>query len=257
MSFLRSNLVVLYRWIALLLHDPISMVTVLVQPLLWLVLFGNQMSSITSGSIPGGSYIAFMTASSAVMTVFNSAIYGGLEMLFDREAGIFDRILASPISRVALITGRFTYIIGITTIQCALLFIGALFLGVRPAGGIPGVLVILVINALFCAGVTTVSMILAFVVPSHPQFFSIIGFAGLPILFLSSALVPLNRMPEWLRVISSLNPMTHAIEATRSLVITGWDFPTLGMMFGLLIGFDVAILLVASRIFSKSLGGRR
>ena len=118
-------------------------------------LFGNQMSSITSGSVPGGNYIAFMTASSAVMTVFNSAIYGGLEMLFDRENGIFDRILASPISRVALITGRFTYIIGLTTIQCSLLFIGALLLGVRPAGGIPGILVILVINALFCAGVTT------------------------------------------------------------------------------------------------------
>jgi ABC-2 type transport system permease protein len=148
------------------------------------------------------------------------------------------------------------YIIGLTTIQCSLLFIGALLLGVRPAGGIPGILVILVINALFCAGVTTVSMILAFVVPSHPQFFSIVGFATLPILFLSSALVPLNRMPDWLRILSSLNPMTHAIEATRSLVITGWDFRTLGTMFDLLIAFDVLILLVAARIFSSRLGRR-
>jgi ABC-2 type transport system permease protein len=99
-------------------------------------------------------------------------------------------------------------------------------------------------------------MILAFVVPSHPQFFSIVGFATLPILFLSSALVPLNRMPDWLRILSSLNPMTHAIEATRSLVITGWDFRTLGTMFDLLIAFDVLILLVAARIFSSRLGRR-
>src|SRR5579875_3283089 len=253
-AFWLENRTLWMRWIYQLRRQPVSLVTSIVQPVLWLVLFGNLLSKMTSSSnLPGGSYISFMTAGAMVMTVFNAAMNGGVELLFDRETGFIDRLMAAPINRLSIVTSRFSYVIALSAAQSVLIAITAVIFGVHFATGLTGVIVSLLVGALFGAGVATLSIVLAFVVRHHPDFFTVTAFISLPVLFVSSALAPLNQMPGWLRDAAQLNPMTYAIEATRKLVVTGWDFGAIGRMVLAILLFDAVALVIAAWVLRRGL----
>lgn len=241
------------RWYARFRRDLFSLVATLLQPVLWLVLFGSSLEGMVRGTVPGGDYVAFMTAAAFVMTVFNGGLNGGLELMFDRESGFFDRLLATPMHRLSLVTGRFSFVLAVTVAQGLLIIAAAYVMGVRYATGILGIALTLLVGALFGAGITTVSIVLAFVLRNHGQFFSLIAVVSLPVLFLSSALAPLEAMPAWLAAAARLNPLTHAIEAVRTLVIVGWDWSVLSKMALWLAVVDVLMLLVAARILRRHL----
>jgi len=249
----QENHTMLMRWVARLRRNPLGLATTLLQPVLWLVLFGNLLSQMASGTVPGGDYLDFMTAAAVVMTVFNGAILGGMEILFDRETGFLERLLAAPINRLSIVTSRFMYVITLTSTQGLLIVATSYVLGVRFAAGLGGIGVILFVGALFGSGITTLSIILAFSLRGHGQFFELVGFLGLPVLFLSTALVPLDAMPMWMRIAAQWNPMTHAIEATRVLILSGWDVSAVLRMVALLSVFDVLMLLIAARVLRRGL----
>ena len=104
----------------------------------------------------------------------------------------------------------------------------------------------LAIGGLFGAGVTALSVGLAFSLKNHSQFFPITGFASLPLTFASSALVPLALMPGWMQAVARLNPMTYAIDALRTLVLTGWQLAPLARITGVLLAFDAVCLAAAT-----------
>jgi ABC-2 type transport system permease protein len=242
-SGVQAALALATRWWTRLLREPAGLVTALVQPALWLVLFGNLFARATV--VKGPSYIAFMTAGVVVMTVLNGALAGGVEILFDRESGILQRLLAMPIPSISIVASRALFVLTLSTVQVTIIVGVAFALGVRLATGLPGLLVILTIGGLFGIGVTAMSMALAFALRGHSQFFAIIGFLTLPLVFVSNALVPLDQMPPWLATLAAINPMTHAIGAVRLLVLDGFSWgPTLSTA-GLLAGFDAAMLAVA------------
>lgn len=252
-TFLLENRAMWMRWYARMRRDLFSLVATLLQPVLWLVLFGSSLQNMVRGTVPGGDYLSFMTAAAFVMTVFNGGLNGGLELMFDRESGFFDRLLATPMHRVSFVTGRFSFVLAVTVAQGLLIIATAYILGVRYATGLAGIALTLVVGGLLGAAVTTVSIILAFVLRRHGQFFSIIAIVSLPVLFLSSALAPLDAMPGWLAAVARLNPLTHAIEAIRTLVIVGWDAGVLLQMGGLLAGVDALLLWLAARVLRRRL----
>lgn len=186
------------------------------------------------------SYIAFMTAGVLVMTVFNAALSGGVEILFDRETNVLQRLIASPIHPGAIFTSRFVFVISLATGQAAIILLVALILGVRVASGLLGLLLILATGILLGIGIMVISVTLALILRGHGPFFSIIGFVSLPLLFASNALAPLDVMPPWFRTVALLTPMTYAVSAVRVLVLEGVDWPLMGSMGGLLIVFDIA-----------------
>ena len=112
---------------------------------------------------------------------------------------------------------------------------------------------ILFVGILFGIGLVSVSMILAFSIKRHGEFFTLIGFMTLPLIFLSSALAPTSVMPPWMRALAELNPMTYAVDATRSLVISGWDWGLVAGMVGALLVFDSLALLGASLVLRRGL----
>jgi ABC-2 type transport system permease protein len=238
----REHRVLFGRWLARLRREPLAMLALLAQPMVWLVLFGHLF---TKMPVPGGSYLRFMTAGAVVMTTFNACLTGGVELLFDRESGFLVRLLAAPASRMSLVTSRFMYLAALTGAQGLIILVAAWVMGVRYASGIGGVAMGLAIGALFGAGITALSMALAFSLPSHSQFFPITGFASLPLTFASTALVPLAVMPVWLRAIARLNPMTYAIDALRQLIMTGWQAAPLAGAVGALLAFDVCCVAAA------------
>jgi ABC-2 type transport system permease protein len=235
------------RWLARLRRERLAVLALLAQPMVWLVLFGHLFTRMAA---PGGNYLRFMTAGAVVMTTFNACLTGGVELLFDRESGFLARMLAAPASRVSIVTSRFVYLAALTGTQGLIILVAAWVMGVRYASGIGGIAACLAIGALFGAGITALSVALAFSLRSHSQFFPITGFASLPLTFASTALVPLALMPGWMRAVARLNPMTYAIDALRNLIMTGWQFvPLAGTAVTLLVfdGCCVAAATVALR----------
>lgn len=246
----REHRVLLARWLARLRREPLAMLALLAQPMVWLVLFGHLF---TKMPVPGGDYLRFMTAGAVVMTTFNACLTGGVELLFDRESGFLVRMLAAPASRLSLVTSRFLYLAALTGAQGLIILVAAWIMGVRYAAGVGGVAVSLAIGALFGAGITALSMALAFSLRSHSQFFPITGFASLPLTFASTALVPLALMPAWMRSVARLNPMTYAIDALRELIMTGWRVAPLAGTVGALLAFDVCCVLAATAAIRRGM----
>lgn len=238
------------RWFWHLRHEPIQVIAAIAQPALWLILFGNLFAQ-AGVRFTGGApdYISFMTAGVVIMTVFNSAISGGIEVLFDRESGFHDRLLAAPIHRSALLSGRYLYVLLLSGAQGGVILAVATLIGVRVATGVAGGITAVALAVLLGIGVATLSLALAFVFKGHGTFFALIAFISLPLIFTSNALAPLDAMPGWLRALASLNPMTYAIEGARSLIVGGWQPQTLLTVAGALLAFDFVAIALGARVY--------
>jgi ABC-2 type transport system permease protein len=235
-------------------REPFNVTFTLSQPLIWLLLYSNLMSRATLPGAEGVPYPTFMLAGVIAFTVFGNSLAGGIPVLFDKENGFLTRLLAAPIPRSSIILSQFAYVSMLTVAQVLLVTgLGAVVLGAKIATGFPGLLVILAISTLLGLGLTVLSLALAFSLHGHGEFFAIIGFAGLPLLFLSSALVPLETMPEWMRIAAWLNPMTHATNAIRGLVIHGWNWGQLALSVAVIAAFDAAFLTLGLRALRKRL----
>jgi ABC-2 type transport system permease protein len=246
------------RWVKRLSREKFSMLFTLVQPMLfWLIFFGNLFQRATDVQVvQAPNYISFLAAGVVVMTVLNNGLAGGVDLLFDKENGFLERLMSTPIHRSSVILSRFIFVMTITCLQVlVILGIAALF-GVRPATGWLGIAIILLISVLFGVGLTAISMAMAFSVKSHGDFFSVLGFLSLPMIFLSSALVPLAAMPGWMQVLALFNPMTWAIDAVRPLILTGWTeaLPKIGMVIAIMLVFDAICLYGSTRAFRRAMG---
>jgi ABC-2 type transport system permease protein len=253
-TFADENAVLMGRWFSRLRRERLGLATTLAQPVVWLLLFGHLFSGMTSAAVlPGVNYLTFMTAGAVVMTIYNASINSGVELLFDRETGFLERMMVAPIHRLSLVVSRFLYVLLVSSAQSVLILAMAYLLGVRLATGLGGIAVILFVGILFGIGLVSVSMILAFSIKRHGEFFTLIGFMALPLIFLSSALAPTSVMPPWMRALAQLNPMTYAVDATRSLVIYGWDWALVGTMVAVLLAFDAVSLFLASLVLRRGL----
>lgn len=246
------------RWVYRLSREKFSLLFTLVQPMVfWLIFFGNLFQRMANVQlIEAPNYISFLAAGVVVMTVLNNGLAGGVDLLFDKENGFLERLLATPIHRTAVVVSRFLFVTTITCLQVLVILGVAWLFGVSPATGLGGVAVILFISMLFGVGLTAISMALAFSVKSHGDFFSLLGFLSLPMIFLSSALVPLEAMPAWMGFVARFNPMTWAIDAVRPLILSGWTaaVPKVGLvMIGMLV-FDALCVYGSGKIFRRAMG---
>lgn len=246
------------RWVKRLSREKFSMLFTLVQPMLfWLIFFGNLFQRATDVQVvQAPNYISFLAAGVVVMTVLNNGLAGGVDLLFDKENGFLERLMSTPIHRSSVILSRFIFVMTITCLQVLVILGVAALFGVRPATGWLGVTIILLISVLFGVGLTAISMAMAFSVKSHGDFFSVLGFLSLPMIFLSSALVPLVAMPTWMQVLALFNPMTWAIDAVRPLILSGWTeaLPKIGMVVALMLIFDAICLYGSTRAFRRAMG---
>jgi len=246
------------RWVKRLSRERFSLLFTLAQPMVfWLIFFGNLFQRTADMAIvQTPNYIAFLTAGVVIMTILNNGLAGGTDLLFDKENGFLERMLSTPISRTSIVMSRFLFVMAITSGQVLVILGVAYLYGVHPVTGLGGVAVIILIGLLFGIGLTALSMAMAFSVKSHGDFFSMLGFLSLPMIFLSSALVPLSAMPGWMAFLARLNPMTWAIDAVRPLILTGWDaaVPQIGIVVIVMAVFDAFCLWLAAKAFRKTLG---
>jgi ABC-2 type transport system permease protein len=245
---------------------PSTLIAGVIQPLMWLILFGALFQNAPQGLFGEEvSYGQFLGAGVIVFTVFSGALNAGLPVMFDREFGFLNRLLVAPLaSRFSIVLASALYILALTFIQTVAIIITAAFLG----AGLPnfaGLLIVTVIVVLLVLGVTALSLGLAFSLPGHIELIAVIFVTNLPLLFASTALAPLSFMPTWLQWVASLNPLSYAIEPIRYLYLNSnwtWNSVILQAPFAditmadsmlVLLGFSAISLVIIQPALRRSL----
>ena len=249
-EFLQETKAQLVRWMIHLKREPFSVAFNLVNPVILLIFMGGAFQGLMGDSIVGG-YRSYLMAGILALTAFGNSMAGGIALLFDKENGFLLRLMSAPISRGSILVGRFLAININTLVQCLIILILGRLFGVRIATGVNGILALLLISMLLGFGVTVISLILAFSLENHGDFFAVMGVTVLPLTFLSSAFVPLDSMPAWMRTLAWVNPVTYAVDGMRSLILSGWNGPSLLRMVMVLVIFDVLMFLLGSRVLRR------
>ena len=263
-DFGQETLALTKRLFIQLQRRPSTLVAGIIQPFMWLVLFGALFSKAPQGLFGNElNYATFLAPGVIVFTAFSGALNAGLPIMFDREFGFLNRLLVAPLaSRYSIVAASTIYIIALSFIQTAVIIGASAFVG----AGFPSVLSLLAIAMivfLIVLGVTAISMGLAFALPGHIELIAVIFVTNLPLLFASTALAPLDFMSKWLQVIASLNPLTYAIEPIRYIYMNStWSMDSIVMhnpwfavnftsIVIILLGFDALILLAIQPLLKR------
>nr|YP_009297102.1 ABC-2 type transporter [Ceramium japonicum]AOM66445.1 ABC-2 type transporter [Ceramium japonicum] len=200
---------------------PSTFIASIIQPLIWLVLFGSLFQNIPINLFTANmKYENFLIPGIIVFTSFNGSIYAGLPLIFDREFGFLNRLVTSPmLFKDSLLIASLIYITSTTIIQTFAIIFFNLYIS-KNIPYIKNINIILLIIILITISIASISISFAFLLPGHIEFLAILLLMNLPILFSSTALAPLSFMPYWLQIIACLNPLTYAIEILRYIHIT-------------------------------------
>lgn len=262
-EFVQETLAMTRRLFIQLQRRPSTLIAGIIQPLMWLILFGALFQNAPQGLFGDRvNYGQFLGAGVIVFTAFSGALNAGLPVMFDREFGFLNRLLVAPLaSRFSIVMASAIFITTLSLIQTAAIVTMSAFLGT----GLPnplGLALVSLIVLLLVVAVTALSLGLAFALPGHIELLAVVFVTQLPLLFASTALVPLSFMPPWLQIVATLNPLSYAIEPIRYLYLhPNWSFSsvimqapygsvTLGGALLILVGL-CAIALVAVQPLMK------
>lgn len=197
-------------------HDPMDLFTRIVQPALWLLVFGQvfaRLHGIPTGNV---SYRDFLAPGILAQSVLFIAIFYGISTIWERDLGILAMYLVSPAPRSALVLGK-SLAAGVRGLaQGAMVYVLALLLGIPLVLGplhLAGVIVMIVLSAAIFA---SFSLIVACIVKTRERFMGINQVLTMPLFFASSAIYPLALMPPWLQHVATLNPLTYQVDALRA-----------------------------------------
>ena len=231
---------------------PIIWVMSLVQPLVWLLLFGQLFRNMVNiPGFPEESYLAFLAPGVIVMTALFGATFSGMGTLTDIDLGYLDKMLVTPVNRNAIILGRMGGDVVRIVAQAIIIVLIALAMGVGFTTGFAGFLTAIAIVALMVIAFAGLSNILALRIRDHQAFMMAINFLTLPVMFMSSAMMPREMLPNWLQTVADYNPITYAAEGIRSLMNTGFDGVVLGKSFLVLGALALVMMGIATILFRK------
>ena len=235
-----------------LYHDPLELLTRAVQPVVWLMLFGEVMArvrGVAPGNIP---YLDFLSAGILAQSALFVAIFYGISAIWEHDLGVLQRYLVSPAPRSALVLGK-ALSAGVRALsQGLIVYALALLLGVgidlNPLNILGVAAAIMLGSALF----STLSLIIACIVKTRERFMGIGQVLTMPIFFASNAIYPLSLMPEWLRAVSHANPLTYEVDALRALMLTnGMSDYGLLLDFGVLLAATAVLTAIAARMYGR------
>jgi len=213
--------IVTFCWVevAKIRHDRTELYTRAIQPALWLVIFGETFSSIRVIPTGGRPYLDFMAPGVIAQSALFVAIFYGIQIIWERDAGILTKLLATPTPTSALVAGKAFGASVRSLVQAAVVVVLAALLGVR----MPLNPLVYVIAALFivlgAAFFSTLSLTIAGIVLNRDRLMGIGQAITMPLFFGSNALYPIGVMPGWLQVLSTVNPLRYEIDALRGLLI--------------------------------------
>ncbi len=256
-ELLRHSLTMTDRDLRRLWRQPWWIVVSLIQPVVWLLLFGPLFKSIAN--IPGfhaSSYIQFLTPGVVIMTAFFSGGWNGMATIDDLNRGVVDRLLVSPLRRSSFFVGHVLQTSVTIIIQVTIIVLLAYALGAHYSHGVLGVLVMFVAAILLGGALNAASNGLALIFRREETLIATLNVFMLPLTFLSTAFMQQSLIPHWMRVGARFNPLNWAVEAARQAVSSGTDWGSVGTHLGLLAGLLVvcmAFAMYSVRVYQRSI----
>ena len=215
MRLLRDTWWMVMRQARNLMREPIWIALLLIQPMIWLLLYGQLFSRVPALRGGASTYIEFLTPGIVVMNAFFGGTWAGMAMITDLDRNVVSRFLATPASRLSIVLSQVVRS-GLTAlIQALIILLVGLALGVRVHGGAPGWLVVLAMGALVAMVFAGISNGIALLVRREATMIAAANFVGLPLMFLSSILIQQRVMPDWMSEVSRYNPVNWGVRAAR------------------------------------------
>ena len=247
-----ASRIVTLCWVELrkIRHDRTEMYTRAIQPALWLIIFGETFTKIHAIHTPNGiPYLAYLAPGIIAQSALFVAIFYGIQIIWERDAGVLTKLMVTPTPRSALITGK-AFAAGLRSIvQAAVVVVLAAILGVALTGNPLKLLATAGVVVLGSAFFSCLSMSIAGVALSRDRLMGIGQAITMPLFFSSNALYPTRLMPGWLQAISKVNPLSYEVDALRGLLI---GVPTnMWLDIAVLVFAAAAAVVVASALLPR------
>ncbi|WP_440770611.1 ABC transporter permease [Natronorubrum sp. DTA28] len=260
------------RWNLKAVRNPFVLVVSLAQPFIFLVLFTEVFGNVAGGAVseglgPGVDYTTFLVPAIAIQVALASAVTSGIGLVNDIENGMFEKVLVSPMNRTAVFVGKTLAEVFRIALQIAIILGLGVLLGAEITTGVVGALGIIAVGIVFSLWFIAFSNTLA--VLTRDQESTIIGanLLQFPLLFLSSAFLPLEVLPTWIQTFARINPVTYGVDAARAIMldedvmtvldVTAFDgalntiVPAVAVLAGLGVAFGGVAVYLLSRASSS------
>ena len=239
------------RQLRAFLRVPAYLVMNLIQPVIWLLLFGQLFKSVVDipGFTGGSSYLVFLTPGIVMMMALFGSSWAGTSYIQDMDRGVMDRFLTSPTSRTGLILATMIYQAVLTVVQTLVVLGVAWLAGARFGGGLVGILVLLLSAVLLTFVFAAFSNAIALLAKQQTALIAISQILSFPLMFLSSAIMDTTLSPSWVRDVARYNPFEWAVDAGRGALRSNVDWGSVWAHLGLLAALVVVMTWLATRAF--------
>jgi ABC-2 type transport system permease protein len=216
-DILRGTWVVSYRELLRFVRERSRLVSSIVQPLVFLVIFGVGFSGVIGQMAPGVDYIQFMYPGIIAMGVLTTSLFAGISVVSDREFGFLREILVAPLGRTGITLGKSLGAVAVALLQVALMLVIAPIVGV-PLDALMIVELIPVV-AVLAVALSGLGILIATRMRSQQGFQILIQLLIFPLIFLAGVFFPIQTAPEWLQVLSKFDPLTYGVDAIRQIML--------------------------------------
>ncbi|MCQ5361827.1 MAG: ABC transporter permease [Candidatus Methanomethylicia archaeon] len=246
MSELSGLYALWYREVKVFLRERSRIISSIVNPIIWLVAFGGGLGSTIS--FGGADYQTFIFPGVLMLTVLFTSIFFGLYIVWDKRMDFFKEVMVAPLSRLTLFTGKMMGGCTDSLLQGSFLIIIGLFFNIKYT--LYSLVLVIIFLLFLSAATTSLGLAIGAQLSSFEGFGLIQSFVIMPLFFLSGALYPLENLPEWLLIVTRVNPLTYIVDGMRGALLGLNHFP-LWMDLGAALAFMVAMILAGTLSFMR------
>ncbi|HZW56377.1 MAG TPA: ABC transporter permease [Nitrososphaerales archaeon] len=221
-------------------HDSYELWIRSIQPLLWLLIFGEVFNAVHQLAPPGYTYLQYLTPGVLAQSVLFVAIFYGITIVWERDMGLLTKLLSSPSRISSVVVGKALAASIRGVFQAVVILALATIIRVNLNFGVFDVLGVFAVIVLFAMAFSSLSMLLASFFKTRDRMMGIGQAITMPLFFASNAIYPLSLMPPWLQAIAFFNPLSYVVDALRSMLLTG-NYSNLPL--------DIVVLVVSTIIF--------
>jgi ABC-2 type transport system permease protein len=251
MRTIRDTWLIYERSLGLSLRNPVWVIMGIIQPILYLLLFGPLLTNIAKmpGFPPGGAFNVFVPGILVMTALFGSG-FVGFGLCDEMREGVIERMRVTPMSRMAMLLGRSLRDVSLLLVQALILIVLSIPFGLElNFGGVAVALAMLVVIGLM---VSPVSYMLALILKSEDSLAPVVNGITLPLLLLSGVMLPMTLAPDWLQTVAKLNPLYHAVAAIRALFNASYGDSEIVFGVVLLAILATVTISLGARTFSRA-----
>lgn len=239
------------KYMKISIRMPLWTLFALIQPLLWLFIFGSLFKYFASlPGFPADSYVDYFLPGVLIMTVLFGSSWAGVSLLREINAGTVDKMLVSPVSRVAIVLSRVLHSAAQVVVQALIVLVAAWIMGATTNMNPIYIALAMVVVLLLGVAFAGLSNGLAIMLQREEPLVVMGNLMTMPLMFFSSAMVPHQFLPDWIATIAIINPIEYSVTAVRAILETNVDWSTFGTGFAVTLLFAIGTLYWSISAFS-------